>query len=57
MKVKQLIKKLEKMPHNMEVVIDFDENGWYSIEAVEEVEDSSGYRAVNVVNIASSSEA
>jgi len=36
MKVRQLIKKLEKFPQNLEVVMDADV-GWYSVEEVEEI--------------------
>jgi hypothetical protein len=50
MTVRDLIKKLKKMNQNLDAVIDLDENGWYSIDAVEEAEDSSGYCAVNIVS-------
>ena len=41
MKVKELIKKLQKLEEkhgNLEVIIDYDEHGWYETEKVEKVD-------------------
>lgn len=43
MKVKDLIKKLEKFDGKTEVVMDLDENGWYSLEGVTLEEDENGH--------------
>lgn len=41
MKIKELIKKLQKLEEkhgNLEIVIDYDEHGWYNAEKVEKVD-------------------
>lgn len=35
MKVGKLIQKLQKMDPEMDVIVDYDENGWYNLEGVE----------------------
>ena len=54
MKVKDLKKLLEKYSDNTEVIIDGDENGWYSLESIEPYTDED--RKNQFVNLVSSNE-
>lgn len=60
MKVKQLIKKLTKLQEkhgNIDIVIDYDENGWYSSEKVEVLDHlDDGEFECKFINIKSSNE-
>ena len=51
MKVKELIKKLQKLEEkhgNLEVIIDYDEHGWYETEKVEKVDHWSNGDFINI---------
>ncbi len=49
-KVKDLIKKLNAFDKDMEIVIDSDENGFYSLEGIEEVVHEDGEIYVNLIS-------
>ena len=50
MKVSELIKKLEELDQDIEVVIDVDENGWWGVEDVTTVKEGGNIIFANIVS-------